>query len=203
MHTLAFMHAQLIETQKPYLSAVFRARTLPTLLLFASTVDSSADARTLLIDHWLEIRLKSDRAGIKLLSLMVKLRSALSRLLHVTLSRAATAADGRAAEIFECEREEREMSRTTHSKESGKIWAAAAHNIAGRRQYRSGLGATTAHTLGLDAEVEEKAAIQAATEADILFRESKRAAGVIARSVFINVFALIALYVCSLLAYMH
>jgi len=72
----------LVETTKPYLVGVMRVPALPTLLLFAQSVDTNADCSRLVCDGWLEVTFENADEAQSILSAAVKLRAAWQQLLN-------------------------------------------------------------------------------------------------------------------------
>ncbi|NXV23839.1 DHX34 helicase, partial [Cepphus grylle] len=80
---LAFV--SLLETNKPYLVNCVRVPALQALLLFARSLDTSADCARLVADGWLEVTVPDADSALRLLSAALQLRSAWEKLLHQLL----------------------------------------------------------------------------------------------------------------------
>eukprot|EP00752_Nemacystus_decipiens_P010692 g9523.t1 len=81
-------YGQLMETQRPFVSAVTPLPALQALLLFSARVDTSDDASLMLFDHWLLVEMRGrDPAltGQKLLVVACGLRARLGALLSGAL----------------------------------------------------------------------------------------------------------------------
>lgn len=79
-------YVSLLETNKPYAVNVTRCPALHTLLLFANTIDTTADCSRLAVDNWLEIELSSGKTGERLLLVIHQLRLLLQNFLHRKLA---------------------------------------------------------------------------------------------------------------------
>eukprot|EP00795_Rhopilema_esculentum_P012353 gene12353-3006_t len=81
---LAFV--SLLETNKPYIVNSMRTPMLQTLLLFSRNLDTNSDFTRVVCDGWIDIGFKDGSTAQRLLSDLVKLRSAWERLLEIRLS---------------------------------------------------------------------------------------------------------------------
>ena len=80
------VYMSLLETTKPYLTASMRMPTLPCLLLFSHTIDTSITMDRLVCDSWLEVRVAQAEDGQKEILRSVRLRDYWARLLDIKLS---------------------------------------------------------------------------------------------------------------------
>ncbi|XP_034974407.1 probable ATP-dependent RNA helicase DHX34 isoform X2 [Zootoca vivipara] len=76
---LAFV--SLLETNKPYLVNCLRLPALQSLLLLARSVDTNGDCTRLVADSWLELRVPSPEAALRLLRAALRLRASWEKVL--------------------------------------------------------------------------------------------------------------------------
>lgn len=108
--------ASLVETTKPYLVGAMRVPALPTLLLFAQSIDTNADCSRLVCDGWLEVTFESAEDAQSILSAAVKLRTAWQRLLNDKLE-----VSGRRRGITEGDRDRRHRAASIQSTLRAKL----------------------------------------------------------------------------------
>ncbi|CAI5780577.1 probable ATP-dependent RNA helicase DHX34 [Podarcis lilfordi] len=76
---LAFV--SLLETNKPYLVNCLRLPALQALLLLARSLDTNGDCTRLVADSWLELRVPSPEAALRLLRAALRLRASWEKVL--------------------------------------------------------------------------------------------------------------------------
>ncbi|VDL59482.1 unnamed protein product [Hymenolepis diminuta] len=79
------IYLDLLETTRPFLVNTIRVPALPTLLLNAREIDTSANATRLVFDRWIEIVLLDPEAAQRSLAATIWLRTSLERLLQIKL----------------------------------------------------------------------------------------------------------------------